>query len=418
MVIRNHGPRPSPGHDVVDFILNETSGGSLGHDIEITLKEGGGHDGTSTGRRKIPLQELESELCEFVRFRGVAQPADLCTSLSLRNAGISTPGMVVYTQEGGGDSGSGLILESAFDSGVPHESHLREMRIAQDTIEYYEIATVPGVTENSLKSSISGAEVEVVHQDAVSQTQYVKGCVSRELQGEGFHRTLVTTVEATSPGGLAGSCSVRLEETVPETTFVDVYQVAEGVRFGGPEVSPSNPIDLEGPSSSAIQHRISVTGEGKPAGEGKVQLSYPIHLRYQNPARGAGSLSASHLRNGSRLPKPRVSLRCTGWRNSPDADEITVPVTPISHLFPPSSVSSSPWPGSTSSGGDWVPLIDSVSCPTGAADGVVEFSVPVGNLEAFDLVTWTTLLITLFGALYIIFVALRTMAGSRKKKDK
>lgn len=297
-------------------------------------------------------------------------------------------------------------------------SHVTELLVGQDSIEFYEVATI---SDPSAVTTL-GVPVETISPDSVDLPVVIEGCVQRELQGDGFHRTVVTTVEVARPSDLAGECAVRLAETVPETTFVDVYQLAEGVKFGGPGVSPATPIDLEKPSSSSVQHRITLTSQpGAASGNGKqLKAVHPVHLRYQNPAKASGSGPASgsarHLRRTSQLPKPRASIKCSGWDHHAGSTG-HAHTTPIAGLLPPSS-SSSPFllRQQQHSGDGWRHLIGSgSSCP----DGEVSFSVPVGNQDAFDMVTWVTLIITLLGALFVIYSALRKgFSGAGRSKDK
>lgn len=80
---------------------------------------------------------------------------------------------------------------------------------------------------------------------------------AREIVGAGMHKTVVTRVVLERLAGHGASaaatrCAVTLAEEVEETAFVDLYQVEEDARFGGPTpLLPAGHMDLEIPSSRA-----------------------------------------------------------------------------------------------------------------------------------------------------------------------
>ena len=237
---------------------------------------------------------------------------------------------------------------------------------------------------------------------------HIEGCVSRKLLDTGFHPRLSTNVQI-SPRDLPlfeGNCTVVLQETVFEHFFVDIYQLADGVQFGGPKVRARTSLDLEKPSSSATQHLISLEAPLTLVRHSEESstfepIVYPIHLRYQDPSVGDSALSASALVRHSVIPTPSVFVNCGNW---PEAAR--VPEDLLSALMPSRGLHFEPRAG-------WRRLVPAPSCPV---TDPVSFEVPVGNRAALGLVTWGTLLATLLGAVSVIFSAQRSTRDHKKVK--
>ncbi len=82
---------------------------------------------------------------------------------------------------------------------------------------------------------------------------------SRHLDKAGFHREVITNLTLKS----SASCKVMLVEALSELVFVDIYQVEEIQRFGGPQVLLYEEFDLEKPSShpDATQNIVLVLSD-------------------------------------------------------------------------------------------------------------------------------------------------------------
>ncbi len=82
---------------------------------------------------------------------------------------------------------------------------------------------------------------------------------SRHLDKAGFHREIITNLTLKS----SASCKVMLVEALSELVFVDIYQVEEIQRFGGPQVLLYEEFDLEKPSShpDATQNIVLVLSD-------------------------------------------------------------------------------------------------------------------------------------------------------------
>ncbi|ELR13055.1 phosphatidylinositol glycan [Acanthamoeba castellanii str. Neff] len=217
----------------------------------------------------------------------------------------------------------------------------------------------------------------------------------RSLDKKGFHREIRTDITLSARGRETSElrwCQVALMEMLPESVFVDKYQVDELHRFGGPQVLIFDEFDLEKPSSDhgarqgVVIVQTTTTNPTKVGDrlEARLSVVLPIHLRYQDP-----SLDATHRKFS--IPPPLVYVRCGAG---------TVP-TPPSH---PSSWTRAVRDSDETRGAD-------------ASAAVLEVWVPVGEKQKQGLVTIVTLLATTLGsAIVLLFLWSHRRAGKAKRE--
>lgn len=124
----------------------------------------------------------------------------------------------------------------------------------------------------------------------------------RRLAGKGLHQQVNLTLELdlqTSINLDPQSCSVVIEEILPESTYIDSDQLRSVTRY---EV-----INVEKPEYLAKQYFYSYSipfGKFKATGSRKYNYLYPIHFRYPQPSNLNYTLVALH-------PSDRIHLSCS-----------------------------------------------------------------------------------------------------------
>eukprot|EP01083_Nonionella_stella_P020447 56679_1 len=193
--------------------------------------------------------------------------------------------------------------------------------------------------------------------------------MTRNLGKAGFHRELTTeltweseTMKQTLDFDHAGTtCSISLIEYFPPSVYVDVYELSENERFGGPSAKPFSEIDVEKPSHISPAHVVRVTVDHiEIVSTSATTVSIPVHLRYAPP-------SANKTERIVKILPPVVLLKCPYMRH---------------------------WAR--------VRVHDAGSTLTDDVGAFVTASVPVGQIFHGPLVTWVTLLLTCVAAIVLM----------------
>ncbi|XP_074648542.1 uncharacterized protein LOC141904006 isoform X2 [Tubulanus polymorphus] len=135
----------------------------------------------------------------------------------------------------------------------------------------------------------------------------------RSIEEYGFHRNLVTEIKLPIKKKLSSAgdrCHVALHEVIPNSVYIDVYQIQQLEEFSGPQILPDMDIDIEKPDYKSPPHKVYVFS--------KLQLNnsdfwwtrivLPIHLRYHQAGSGHSATIA--------IDKPHILVRCKGFESS------------------------------------------------------------------------------------------------------
>jgi hypothetical protein len=130
----------------------------------------------------------------------------------------------------------------------------------------------------------------------------------RTLVGKGHHLELETEISLRLVDVPRGSlCSASLIERLPESFFVDQYQVQERRKFGdNTTVLLDHVMDLEKPAyqSTANVFMAVQTAFVQDQTDFDLYFQVPVHLRYQKPKNGIPFAVAS-------IPPPTISIVCS-----------------------------------------------------------------------------------------------------------
>ncbi|KAK7889570.1 hypothetical protein WMY93_025130 [Mugilogobius chulae] len=105
--------------------------------------------------------------------------------------------------------------------------------------------------------------------------------VSMELQKTGFHRELVTTVQFKNIGLFD---KILLVHTWPKDIYVDPFQLASLGDQRNWEMLLDSTIDLEMPAHKSPQFDTYLFPHLEELTSGQINLTIPIHGRYQKPS--------------------------------------------------------------------------------------------------------------------------------------
>eukprot|EP01132_Coremiostelium_polycephalum_P009363 gene9363-11501_t len=193
---------------------------------------------------------------------------------------------------------------------------------------------------------------------------------NRQVQKQGFHRELFSSfvLKNNNKRNVGDDCQVLFFENFDQGIYVDKYEVDEITRFGGPKVVIYYLIDLEKPSTSSTQNHVSVIKSFKTSDNLEMNITLPIHLRYQNPS------NVSENRQTTIYP-PNVYLKCDGKQDWKRVDII------LSSNLGPQTI-----------------------------------DIPVGQLINQSTVSFLTLVVTVLGSLIVVFSIVFT-SGSNSAKS-
>lgn len=151
---------------------------------------------------------------------------------------------------------------------------------------------------------------------------YVNSVISMELKNTGFHRELVTTVRFNKHGLLHKALLVY---NMPKDIYLDPYQLESMRDQKNWEMLLDSTINLEMPAhkSSGFRTYLYVHLEGST--DGQINLTIPIHGRYQKPSFKGNDFIAITI------PPPDLLLRtvqnCTQLNNLESFSLVDAPCT-------------------------------------------------------------------------------------------
>jgi len=248
--------------------------------------------------------------------------------------------------------------------------------------------------------------------------------ILRDIEGDGFHRTLLTGVRASVPWAvrdlsagktdiepsqrvLAGDgspCVVAVVESMPREVYVDFDEAKEQRRFqvsGVPlvvGVGFDGGIDVEKPAEVSIPFKISqistnVTLESASADAMILHSEFrlPLHFRYQAPGNEAFAPATVH---------PPIGL----W--------IGCPTTGVGSLG--SGKPSFPL-DSDLADLNWISVQGAPQGP-GAHDVTVE--IPIGILSQATMVHSVTAVVTMLGALFLLWITQKASHNNPESEKK
>ncbi|KAM9967452.1 hypothetical protein ACTFIW_001536 [Dictyostelium discoideum] len=197
------------------------------------------------------------------------------------------------------------------------------------------------------------------------------------VKKSGFHRELVINVTLKAPlrDTVPGVCKIMVLENLDQGIFVDRYEVDEIERFGGPKVVIYQLIDLEKPSTSSTQNFVSIIKQFNTTGSATedIQLTLPIHLRYQNPLFSDNGGGDSNTFRQSIISSPQIYLSCEPTNSVLNNNE-------------------------HSNDDNWN-LITNYNLLLDDISKSISINVPVGQLNDNDSVKFYTLLVTVIGSI-------------------
>jgi hypothetical protein len=229
-----------------------------------------------------------------------------------------------------------------------------------------------GVQEESFESSFPPSF------RAVGGLKWSDVTVERTVEGLGFHRTAVTSVNAKLQDGVEAKgisrCEVMMVERISKDVYYDLDELTMHEPFGGVTYfSFEHFIDVEKPAEVSAEHRlgikthrdhVSLVSDAAGGGVGSIRASFrfPVHVRYQSPSRDE---DADGYSDAPIYPPLKVYIACEGTK------------------------------GQSKGQGQWTPLSFKPGRP-------VLVPVPVGKLDHQDLVNFGTFIGVLVGFLIIL----------------
>lgn len=145
--------------------------------------------------------------------------------------------------------------------------------------------------------------------------------VSLELKKTGFHRELVTTVRLNKRGLLDKALLVY---SWPKDIYVDPYQLESMRHQRNWEMLLDSTVDLEMPAHTSSGFRTYLYLHPKESTAGEINLTIPIHGRYQKPSIGNNVISII-------IPPPDLLLQtvqnCTQLNNIESFSLVDAPCT-------------------------------------------------------------------------------------------
>ncbi|KAK2161535.1 hypothetical protein LSH36_115g13080 [Paralvinella palmiformis] len=168
--------------------------------------------------------------------------------------------------------------------------------------------------------------------------------------------------------------TVFIKEHIPPGMYVDLYQTKSAEDFGGPEVYSENDIDMEKPEHLSSPHNVQVFARLEKQGPYyHSSVTLPIHLRYHKP-------SAENSHEQIHLEAPEIYLMVSGDSLSDDQDYIS---------------------GVCDSSAEKLCKWLKMSCIFEPEGGMLEFSVPVGQIDHVTIVASVTLSVTIFSTIFL-----------------
>lgn len=223
------------------------------------------------------------------------------------------------------------------------------------------------------------------------KSEHYKLCfVKRTSAKVGFHRD-VTTVVILPEDLLKNNFNERtifIKEHIPPGLYVDLYQTKSAEDFGGPEVYSETDIDVEKPEHLSSAHDVQVFSKLEKQGPYYYStVTLPIHLRYHKP-------SAENSHDQIRLEAPEIFLRVSANAGDDEGEYMR-------------SVCDS----SARQLCTWLKM----SCTFEPEGGVLEFSVPVGQIDHMTIVASVTLSVTIFSTLFLVHSIVTKKQKQRKQ---
>ncbi|KAN0014636.1 hypothetical protein ACTFIU_000954 [Dictyostelium citrinum] len=233
----------------------------------------------------------------------------------------------------------------------------------------------------------------IMNKDGDDVDQWIIQKLDHVVKKSGFHRELVTNVTLKSPlkETVPRVCKLMVMENLDQGIFVDRYEVDEIERFGGPKVVIYQLIDLEKPSTSSTQNFVSIIKQFNTTGSAtqEIQVTLPIHLRYQNPLFSENGDSNTFRQ--SIISSPQIYVSCE----------------------PTNSVLNN----NKNSNDNWN-LITNYNLLDGDNTKSISINVPVGQLNDNESVKLYTLLVTVIGSILVIITIFITHKNNLIQKKK
>ncbi|XP_070188264.1 phosphatidylinositol-glycan biosynthesis class X protein-like [Littorina saxatilis] len=204
--------------------------------------------------------------------------------------------------------------------------------------------------------------------------------VQRAITKEGFHRDVHTTVSI-KPNDIVNTpsrpCSILLIETLPPGLYVDTFQLDSLATFGGPQVLADRHVDIEAPEYLSKEHELHVfaplpTNSHPSGGPVVVTVSLPVHARYHRPSPDP---NVSHT--SVTMHHPRVLFNC-------------------SRMY--SRSTEAPCDVHNSSLCSWAELIYKSDAYS------LKFQVPVGHEKDIRVVVYGTMVVTVLGCSFLLYL--------------
>ncbi|KAK5581369.1 hypothetical protein RB653_001401 [Dictyostelium firmibasis] len=225
------------------------------------------------------------------------------------------------------------------------------------------------------------------------------------VKKSGFHRELVANITLKSPlkDTVPRVCKLMVIENLDQGIFVDRYEVDEIERFGGPKVVIYQLIDLEKPSTSSTQNFVSIIKQFSTTGSATqhLEVTLPIHLRYQNPLFSENGDSNTFRQ--SIISSPQIYVSCESTNSVLDDDN------------------------KNSFGDSWnlitnYNLLNDKDSNNNNNNNVItksiSINVPVGQLNDNESVKLYTLLVTVIGSILVIITIFITHKNNLSQKKK
>lgn len=204
--------------------------------------------------------------------------------------------------------------------------------------------------------------------------------LKRQAVRDGFHRDLQTTltIHKNDLKMLPGvSCCVLLVETLPSGLYVDTFQLENQAALGGPKVLTHGTVDIEAPAYLSRSHELFVyttlpDDTNSSQDSISVSVSLPVHVRYHKPA---ASADVTHVTLS--FVHPQVLLNCSAQ----ESKTVLAPCGPEN----PATCS-------------WTEIHYETE------GEYLEMKVPVGREQDVRVVVCCTLVVTVLGCTFLLYV--------------
>ncbi|OQR90988.1 hypothetical protein ACHHYP_05070 [Achlya hypogyna] len=253
---------------------------------------------------------------------------------------------------------------------------LRQVAETADPVALTTSADLPVAVVESIASSgiVHFVELETMDRNSYQSRRVPQSVtdVRSHITGDGFHQMMHVEMALKTP--VADVCSLLVVQPFPTTAYADMDELRRLERFGAFDlVSFSKHIEIERPAALSSEHVVAFVKSLPVGATGHVSVEYPVHFRYQSPAK-------NDLYRPAYVLAPSLFVQCA--------------------------------PASATGPTAWTRVVSHASQPA------LRVVIPVGDLRDGPIVTAVTLIVSIVGCLvfYKSFPSSTISATSSRRK--